>query len=358
MKFSMDMYTGPVTISQHKVPRKYLSAWTDVNKKIYTQRKKGNVFSNVVEGVEAEKFFYKFQYLNQKEMEFTVSWFRKLLDKESANLHLQATLGTALLKAFLEDYDISETESRAYLQSLKRLGVFEEKYLDILDMAAFSKFVGINPLPEDEKKLLYKIVANGAEKLFCAIEDNAWNALDAARAGNISLLNQSREMKFHLMKYMIYQMFRGSKIFSASDFANEKFSKESLLKIMSYVRYAMAIRVVMNSEAELDESEFILLRNSKSTFITGDSPVVNLDDHVPAQNFDIYFPISPDKALIYTLKSRRSLFEKYIQRDDACFNELNRLMCESCAEQVHSQSASILEDNGYAPRFDPALIEI
>lgn len=83
--------------------------------------------------------------------------------------------------------------------------------------------------------------------------------------------------------------------------------------------------------------------DTQTPFITTDQPLINLkanrclDESI--EDFELYYPISPNKALI--------LYEKDVSLGD-CVNkekviELNKKMAESALEQIYANKKSVLK---------------
>ncbi|HYE28769.1 MAG TPA: DUF4238 domain-containing protein [Allosphingosinicella sp.] len=84
------------------------------------------------------------------------------------------------------------------------------------------------------------------------------------------------------------------------------------------------------------EYRIVLLRNkSEVPFITGDQPVINLRG-VDVEEVDLYYPLSPDLAMIFTADRTR------YSGDDA---DLGRIAVESYNHRIYAKSGSQIYGN-------------
>ena len=350
MEFSDNIYKGPITESQHKVPRKYLRAWENEDGKVFTIRKSGDCFPSAVEKIEASNYFYEFQYLNVHEASVLIDWARKLLPKSLCDIQLQASLGSALLYHFMVGKLEAHADWTEYIQMLRGKGVFEPGFIEALSCVCLSRKLNV-PLPHGvECEKWRKIVKNGWEPLLVAIENNGWTGLDLVLSGDVESINRDITIKMHLLKYMVFQMCRGDRFMRLMNVPLGHLSGESMARIGSYMRALLPICILGNLEEEINSGKFVLLRNGSKSFITGDCPVVNLDGRDPPTSLLLFFPVSPELALLFIPSNAdEEYYKKFLDLDDDRVNQLNTMLCGVCVEQVHANDAIILADGGYRP---------
>jgi hypothetical protein len=87
------------------------------------------------------------------------------------------------------------------------------------------------------------------------------------------------------------------------------------------VSHLAAINVARTLFVERDRFNLVLLDNGSSTpFITGDQPVINLHGDAPEplapDQFGLYYPLSPAKAMLLVLDADRHAAEQSITAED------------------------------------------
>lgn len=350
MEFTDNIYNGPITEAQHKVPRKYLHAWENADGKVFTVRKDGKCFPSAVKKIEASSYFYEFQYLNIEEARVLIEWARKLLPKSLCDIQLQASLGSALLYHFMVGKVEAHTEWIEYIQMLSRKGVFESSFIEALSRVWLSRKLNI-PSPHGvECEKCRKIVKNGWEPLLVAIEYNGWMGLDLALTGDVESINRDITIKMHLLKYIIFQMCRGDRFMRLINAPLGHLSGESMARIGSYMRALLPICILGNLEEEINRGRFVLLRNGFKSFITGDCPVVNLDGRIPPTSLLLYFPVAPELALLFVPSNAdEKHYKKFLDLDGDKVNQLNTILCGVCVEQIHANNPEILSEGDYRP---------
>ena len=355
MVVTENVYNSPAVKSQHKVPRKYLKAWCDCSGTLYTLRRDGKLFSCGVEGIEAENYYYQFEDLSIDELRFL---FHFASAKQGLNipvghvrLFMQAMVGSAILNSILSGARSDSSEFELYMQQASQLGAFPSEFVNIARMAWMCKYVGMK-FDSDAMLVFDRIVKNGGEKLMCLIEDNAWHALDLALEGNVCEINESKDLKWHLAKYMVYQMMRGDKIREIFNEEGRSLPKESLIRVASYLRYFMS-EVVLNSlEQHLSNMNIRLVENSTTEeFLTGDNPVFNLDCSMPPVEFTLFLPISPRRAIVLVDQNIEEKYTDILSPTIDKVRELNRRLCNGCISQIHASHRDVLANQTYTPSW-------
>ena len=126
--------------------------------------------------------------------------------------------------------------------------------------------------------------------------------------------------------------------------------------LICFLRHEAAFEVAKNFSISHRDYELKLIENSTDMeFITGDQPLCNLISDANAGQFDLYYPVSPRKALIFVKKGRyenvyRHLNELSVREVD----ELNRKICEVSVNQLYASTSYVLElGHYYASKWAP-----
>ena len=102
--------------------------------------------------------------------------------------------------------------------------------------------------------------------------------------------------------------------------------------------------------------EFLLVENSTDLeFITGDNPICNLDAHDKSKFLDLYFPISPSKAVFICDKDRVMLYPEMNRPTIQDVHNLNRKICGNSISQVFAKNRDTLHFGGYKPTLNQNL---
>lgn len=350
-----DVDNGQVVIHQHKVPRKYLSAWCCDAGALHTLRCDGKEFSCGAEGVEAENSYYHFVDLTKEELRFlfrfvTQGNFLGMPVKE-VQLRMDTLVGTALLNGIVAGMRSDRSEFDAYMKEASSLNVFSSEFMQTVWAVWSFNHLGL-PLREAYKQQLDRVVMNGGESLLCEIENAAWHALDLAVIGRVQEINSNKDLKESLARYMVYQMMRGDVLPKTFGEDGHTLSKESLVRVASYVRYFLADALWVGLARRLDSMNFWLIENSTTEeFITGDNPVFNLDRSMPPSEFTLYFPVSPSRAVLLVSQSVESKYTRFLRPSIDDVKELNCRLCDACISQIHASRKDTFSRNAYRPRW-------
>ena len=349
---------GSIVASQHYVQRAYLRAWTDEKGLIASADVKGKIFSTSLEGVSAENYFYSFQCVSLEEFKWLVDFITAqegiAMDVKFAGTMLQATVGTAILNEVLNNEQANYNEINKVVKCGLQRGVFEKIFCNMISHAIMIRGLGAN-LDREHRDLAERLCMNGAEKLMCEIENGAMEPLSFVRTIKDNIL-RNKDFSFRLYKYMMYQIVRGPKFYKAFEGSRGKLDVSARRRIASYIRYFMAESFIYRLKDWYDTETFFILENrldkTANAFVTGDCPVINIASDT-TKDLDIYWPISPSRALLLTSKERYDDYYKkrYGVLDFSAVDVLNRRICANCVRNVHSLSDMQLKSNGYFPSW-------
>lgn len=350
MNYTENIYKGKPVKSQHKVPRKYLRAWENKDGKIATLRKYGSPFYSAVENVEAESWFYQFELLSEQELGFLYNFVCGShgfgFPAEIAVPMFQATLGSAIFNAITQHELDSVPLFNSYVRTLRELRMFEDWFLETLVYLWHGVVNGIE-LDDNSKKIISNIVRNGGEVLMCEVEDHALSALELAVAGNVDAIETNTDNKFAFVRYMVYQMVRGTKFVGIFN-EDRTLSASSNVKVARYVRYFAAEMILQNLMPKLCDYHFVQLENTTEIeFLTGDAPVVNIAAKEDPVSFNLYFPVSPTRAVLLGLQHQLDKYPWIKAMGNENADKLNLQICDNCVDQIHARDERVFLRRGY-----------
>ena len=124
-------------------------------------------------------------------------------------------------------------------------------------------------------------------------------------------------------------------------FAEEEcISEKSSCNVSSYVGLILAVETSATAMRNFNSLEFkILHNNTKTNFVTGDAPFIELGDS--ATN-NLIFPLSPQLAFYLGDKTASSFPHRYDNMTEDTVRELNERLVAQCVNQVYALSTSDL----------------
>ena len=353
-----DKNNCPMVKLQHKVPRKYLEAWCGTDGRLFTLRRGGNLFSCSVTKVDAQKYFYQFEFLSIDELEFL---FRLLTDwlgfpLEYVQQRITLMMGSVILNRIISGACPDRSEFELYVEQASRMGAISASFANIARMAWVSKNAGVE-INADEALKVDAFVKNGGEKILCKIEEDAWSALDLAVGGQVCRINENSELKWHHAKYMVYQTMRGDKFIALAKNGFRGFPPSGFTeRVASYMRYFMAEKLMDSLHQKMSEVNFRLIENTTDEeFLTSDNPIFDpllSPGHTSSLNkWAFFFPVSPRRALLLIGNEAESKYARFLNPSIDEVVELNCRLCDSCVSQIHATHSAILEKNVYRQRL-------
>ena len=274
------------------------------------------------------------------------------IPKEFAKEMIQATVGTGLLNNVMTADTVDYLAATEVVGLGQSTGVFDKFFCDMV-LQCIAKRKENSEIDSAQRKEVDALCRNGAEKLMCEIENSADAALKDALGGDSGKINNKVE-SLKLLKYMIYQMVRGPRFLRAFQGERGLLNEPSRLKVARYLRYFFAQRLLVTFHSYVDDARFYIINNDVGKtgleFVTGDCPVVNIATDAE-KYFDLFWPISPTKALLFTTRGRYKTYYacRYKRMDKLGVDVLNRQICRSCVRNIHATSESVLKDNKYFP---------
>ena len=330
----------------------YLREWSSNG--VICVKFNNKIFKANISSIAQERYFYRLPSLSPDEFDFVVSYLRKnndcLFDK--LKLYVESVLLPPIVVSYAErNYEKIETVleyvKENQLVENNALLVILEKVSKIKDGPTFIKNC---PFYNEIKKG----IINLEENINCDIESNAKPCLESICNDDGSFFNTQEGFEL-LTLYMIHQLYRTPKYLSVANdlHLHSPFTKEGSVRILAALRLPIVSRFHARLLAKRSEYSIYILNNrTKLPFITGDQPLVNLDAARPVEHLDIFFPISPKKAILFCKNERFSPIYSWMQNADIDhIDYLNRKICESCCKQIYSSEIACLENDNYVASY-------
>lgn len=262
---------------QHYVWKHYLKPWT-VNGKIYCQRNGKTIHTNP-KNIGQKRYFYQSEPLSRADLSFFISFLERV----------EPTARKSLYK-LLDLYNYT-TNSSEYL---KKCGI-EDFHSDIENSAI---------------TVLEKLYLEDLSFFENNEEKNAFCLFVAAQ------YTRTNKMKKNVL---------------STDLKTPNINKENLGRVF-HLFITDAIGNWIFSKAKLS----LLVNDTDIDLITGDQPVLNVkwdpNDEVIPEEFELYYPISPKKALYF---SEKTSGKRNIQENEVI--EYNELIKKYSDEQLYSK---------------------
>lgn len=297
---------------QHYVWRYYLAAWS-TDEQLYCLRG-GKIFSANIKDVAQKRDFYRVQELSEYEIELLFSYVKnhpKPLQEQQ--------------KLIIKMFNMPHVSQRAARTMMSDLGE-----------------VALENLSEFEK-IMDVVVNNLEEELHAEIERNSMVFIDQIRAEDISFWEGITKTNF--LQFVCLQMLRTRKMQEKLKASIEEKMPEntSLHNIWGVLRHMVSMNVAYSIYTDSNYGLRLLLNDTQLPYLTTDQPVVNTHslnvgcDEVPKE-FEIYYPISPRKAILI------GLFADGVEYPDAeKVRYYNDCLAKLSHEQIFASSRSILD---------------
>jgi hypothetical protein len=291
----------------HYVPRFYLQAWAQ--KKLIYCLQENEIFRPNLQGVAAQNYFYRLQEITHEDAEFIR---RVVIAKSPEGLRQSHEL---LLYSMMLPH-----EAR---QRLRETG---------------------DATPERELAL-ERAIRETNEDLHTAIEDDFQKHLDALRTGDTSFLQNDQQAALFYRSLSVQYARTNHIKQSEQAMSAERFA--FYMRIANPLVHMVAVNVGFSLYVERHLHKFILIDNpSKVPFVTADQPLINLaanpTNNEPPANFDVYYPLSPTKALLVLEPSSQNVPPDTTV--DARYAEIMNLrMASHSYRQVFAKSQHQLE---------------
>lgn len=297
---------------QHFVWRHYLQSWSN-NELIYVLFKSsGNIANPNLIGVGQQHDIYKPEALSNDEIERTAALIEKMSHPSLKAIH----------KKLLNSIS-SISKMKATIDS--------------------------NSRPSKEEIELSVSGHNLIEEYHKMIEDVGENYLKMLKCGNYTFWSDDESQESFLF-YLFAQFTRTKKSRDRLIKAFENGPKWPFDYKPENVWPILGIIITSNLATYYTIENHLCLHvinnNSSVKFITSDQPVINTKENIdnedePPKELEIYYPISPTRALLVT-KSKCSECVQF-EINEATARSMNKLIFEMAQEQIYAESREELQ---------------
>lgn len=291
----------------HTVPRFYLKAWA--RKRLIFCLQDREIFRPNLQGVAAENYFYRLQELSPADFDF---------------IRLNA----------IDDSPKGLIQSHEDLVHAFTLPYLAKRRLEQSGRATPEMMADID-----------QTITEMNENFHTAIEDDFQPHLASMLSGDLTFLEDPKKAAFFYralaVQYLRTNHIRKSRLVMPSE------RLEMYLRIANVLVHILATNLGFNMYADRKNYTLMLLSNSTNIpFVTADQPVINIASNpkevAPPKKFELYYPLSPAKALLILGPSSDFLpASPTIQADAAHLYNL-RIAAHSY-QQVFGSSRKVLE---------------
>ena len=340
------------TRRQHYVPQEYLRRWCDANGCIAVSLDGRILPPSGTTVFAVERDFYEFIDLTVEELAYFFKAISQITTPQSP-MHDVVTAPVFLNVLFYrcKRHDWS-SQFAVEFDRFSALTIHEKHrrtYEFLRNVAE-----GRNSLSDEQIAQLEEGAASGFEELMTGIENYAWPVLNEILNPRIALkcLKDVQKLRY-LLLYIVNQCLRGPDYLAHIEkcLPNEARELGGTTQLAKYLRYIYPFYVVDQLIDGRGERLFRLMKNyTQLEFVTSDSPCAvygELGSRLPCIT---YFPLSPDRALLYGYKSGVNAFvQKYgwELRDQTMVHWLNCEVVANAIKFVFAKSAATLKDNDY-----------
>lgn len=294
---------------QHYVWQRYLKPWVRDGKIYCLRRKDDKIFGTSTAAVASETFFYRVSRLTTEDTRYI----ELLIARNSFTLmrdHHRSTLQMFQLPFKLKDLmaDANLTpQARAKLN---------------FEMEKSEKTIG--------------------EHWHASIENRAADLTDELKQSRCDFFGDSAKA-LRFCHYIGHQLFRTPKLKALTASMDNPFPNLDLKRTWFIESNIYADNISASIFVERESHKFEFLHNySMSNFITGDQPVVNINDHTQV-DLKLFYPLGPNLGIVLHKDDQKPQGQiRKIDADEA--NALNRVVQERSFDQIYSTSKAQLQE--------------
>lgn len=339
-------YNPQITEQQHYVPSHFLSAWCN-NGLLWVSNKDGKLFQQKPKNVAKDKGIYSLEAMTADEFIESFSdiiTLRQGINPYLFQLIMDNTVSNLLFKEIING-QISGDDYDKIISFIVKENLCSQAQINLLSL--MKKIHDIGVIPKEIEHFCIKHFIEGIEPFITNVEHLGFPLIEKLRNNDSSFLRSSYERECFLL-YVGLQVFRVLKFTNLA----EKFGQIKP-KTLKLTRPIFVAYIVNYLQVNWNEFIFNIVDNTTELeFITGDNPICNLDNNVRTRYLDLYFPISPTKAVFICNKDRLSLFPEMRCMTLQYVHELNQNMSLGCTNQVFACKYDTLHYGRYKPTFD------
>ena len=355
IRFSVDIF-NPVN-DQHFVPCHFLSAWSRRVQKgarweyyTFCREDADTVCDKRVRKVAKWRHLYSYPDLTLQSLQKIVYHLtiQQSFDKELATLVYQHGIFTAIYERYLRGE--SSVELFKITELLLNTEILCPDFKIILQTVTKMRFSESNI--DAVSRLADKVhiaKCNGFEHILSIQEKLFYPLLDEARGDDLSFFNRPKD-RTAFIHYLFAQLLRTRKFDEMLESVlEENMISEDNTVLFKYLRFETMYKLAESVVRSIHEYELILLKNeTQLEFISGDQPLCNLISNVDANQFDLYYPISPTRALLFTTKGRYSSVYRHLRSLSVReVDELNRKIAFASSHQLFASKQNTLDVCNY-----------
>ena len=342
------MIKKPTTRRQHYVWQKYLEPWK-INNKVWCERN-NKVFNTSTKNIVLEKDMYKFHELNdleKKVLKMALIDYRKdvenLVNQEMSLLESISVLSKVnpgkLIEVLADDYRLKVSQGKNEINIDK-----------IADLLKNNK----NPkLRKQLNHLVKNFRIQCGEDLMTLNENSGHKFIDNLLNSDICFFREDNPEMFDFYIYILSQYFRTAKIkkrltknFKIIEKELKQHFKSNLnidgKKIYSHLVHALITKSSI-SMYEDKNYRIILMKSNSKHFITSDQPVMNIDEELDKNgynvNMELLMAISPIKAIKITKKIKENIITEI---DDKTVSYINNLIKKHSYNTIIGDSSNAI----------------
>lgn len=293
---------------QHHVFEYYLKAWAESGSFSCYSKDNNKRFSTNPENVGKKRFFYQLKRLTTEDLQFIDLMIGPMDDR---------------LRRIYADF-VRQTQLPFKLE-------------DSLDNPTLS--------PEHKQELeleIEKMKANLIEEIHARIESHAPPLLSALRKyDNSFYADLDQCIKF--VTFLLHQYFRTDNLRKKISALPDMMRGHSFERTALLFNHIYAISAGASVYRDREAYKIIFLKNTTGIpLITGDQPVLNLLDPTDTEDIELYYPVSPETAILLTCDKNKTV-SKISKITDVEVTSYNFMIFNSAADQVYSSDADYLD---------------
>ena len=339
-------YNPQITVNQHFVPRYFLTAWCD-NDLLWVANREFRIFQQKPQNVAKSKGIYSLEHMTVDEFITSFSYIADLA--KGINLSLRRLIMDGMVSNLLyheiSNGQLTRNDFNRIISFIVEKGLCSETEIGLLKIVWAVHEGGC--VSDDIRHFFKKHFLEGSEPFITSVEQVSYPLIENLRSGDLTFLDDP-EKRETLFLYIAVQMFRIEKFSDVA--AHFGIIDPKTLKLARPILMAYAANTLVRTWGN---EEFCVVDNSTDLgFITGDNPICNLDVHDKIKYLDLYFPISPSKAVFVCNKDRVLLYPEMRRMTIQYVHELNRKIASDSTFQVFASKRDTLVFGGYRPSFD------
>lgn len=335
------------TKKPHYVPAKLLQAWCDSDGFVHCRRPEGSPFKSDPDNVAIERRLYRHETATEREFFEMI----QLMTHHSSNpvglVLLNVLRSTACATAYASLLKLGELDMNAC--RVWQLGV-DYAILTEHDCRQLQVAYHLFHQPasrEDIRQRLNKFLVNGHERFMTDVENRFWPVLDKLLS-DVQPSELTEEEKIKALLFFIVQLARLPRIVSL--WARTVPAKPGMkyFFLMDWIMSRFLLFGDLSSSFKID----VLHNATELPFITGDAPLMNLSPGgAKAEAWDLFFPISPTKAIFYAEDGRlKNKFNSLRTPNREDVHRLNSQLCAISEQFIFADSDKTILENDYKPR--------